>query len=240
MKKLTAALAACFMFICAASCGGGKEKESSSEVSSMAEVTTAVTAEAEAVTEEETADVTATAAVTTAAKQESTVTAAAEESGEKEKVELKADIPEEVGEAVRTYLNCAANVDTAGMLSCFYPEDIVDGIKESGVLDSFSALLEERDEPAEDLVKKCVITEAKKMDATGLGGARNYFRAVEENIGSDRTHDVKEGYFLKAEYTCSDESDGTEESISVALLDSGEWVIMPLDEEDLAEFAKKE
>lgn len=238
MKKLTAALAACFMFICAASCGGGKEKESSSEASSGSEVTTAVTTEAEA--EEETAGTTATSAAATTAKQEDIVTTAAAESGEKEKVELKADIPEEAGEVVRAYLNCAANMDTAGMLSCFYPKDIVDGIKSSGVLDDFSELMEKSNEPAEDLVKNCVITEAKKMDETGLMGSRNYFRAVEENIGADKIHDVKDGYFIKAEYTCTDESDGTEESISIVLMDSGEWVIMPLNEEDLAEFAKRE
>jgi hypothetical protein len=131
-------------------------------------------------------------------------------------------------------------MDTAGMLSCFYPQDIVDGIKKSGVLDDFSDLMEKSDEPAEDLVKNCVITEAKKMDEAGLKGSRNYFRAVEENIEAVKIHDVKEGYFLKAEYTCTDESDGTEESISVAMLDSGEWVIMPLNEEDLAEFAERE
>ena len=237
MKKITAAFAACIMLLCAASCSSGREESGSQGTSSGTEETTAVTTEADTttVTEQTTA-----AATTTEAEQETKTTSASAadpDSGEGE--DKVSDIPAKAEETIKKYLSCASSVDAAGMLSCFYPQDITDLMKENGYFDDFSSILGNM-ENSDDLgLKECTVTGAAKMDGASLKGVEKYFRAVEKNLECKTVHDIKEGYFTEVDYKYNDGS-GDTEKVSVAMTDSGEWVIIPLSESELASFAEKE
>ena len=223
MKKLTAMLMTCAMFICAAvSCGDTKEKDKESSSKKSETTTVAETTEAEETTEEKTA-------LEDGGNGGDTKTGG----GVTDTKVADSDIKEIEGELTKfTEVTFSGDVD--GLLLCMYPKSVAESLKESGYADSFA----EASDLAKDSGKlsECKAENVKELNADALVGAEKYFDSIATMFGGSETGSkVEKGYFLGMMVEI--EKDGekessTEDTCIVYLKDEG-WKIVPVTPDDL-------
>ncbi len=222
MKKLTAILFACTMFICAAvSCGDTKEEKASSgskkETTTVADTTAA---DVEAATEE-------------AADKDDNDDKKDDSAGVTDK-EVKGDELKEINDGVRKFAEITLTGEVDGLLKSMYPDSVVEALKNSEFADQFAEASDLMSDSGE--LKDCKAENVKELSEDALRGAEKYFETVAEMMGVDDIKaEVEKGYYLGM--TVDIEKDGvkdggTEEACFVYLKDEG-WKFVPVEPSDL-------
>ena len=231
MKKLTAILITCAVFICAAaSCGDTKEKDTESSSKKSETTTVAETTEAEETTKEK-----------TTSEDDDDDDDDDDDNGGDTKTgggvtDTKvgdSDIKEIESELTK-FAEVTLSGDVDGLLTCMYPKNTVDSLKESGYADSFK----EASDLAKDSGKlsDCKAENVKELNSDALVGAEKYFDSIATMFGSGESElKAEKGYFLGMMVEI--EKDGekessTEDTCIVYLKDEG-WKIVPVTPDDL-------
>ncbi|SHM74389.1 hypothetical protein [Ruminococcus flavefaciens] len=216
MKKLTAILFACTMFICAAvSCGDSKDKSSNAKESKTEATTEAeTTTEASGESKDDKDD-----------KGDSTGVTSKEVTG---------DTLKEVDEALRKFAEVTLTGEVDGLLNSMYPSSVVEALKNSQYADTFAEASDLMGDSGK--LVDCKAENVKELDETAISGSEKYFESIAQMFGVENFKaEVEKGYFLDMNIQLEKDGvkDGSTEETCLVYLKGDGWKVVPVDPADL-------
>lgn len=125
------------------------------------------------------------------------------------------------------------------MLACMYPDELVSGLKSSGLMDQLESAMKSG---ADGSFKSCSTSGEVKLSDKALQGAGTYFDAYAQMLNiSAGPYKVTDGYKLKMTVVTTESGKDApfDEDVIVVNVDGEGWKLIPMDEASLEAAADK-